>query len=67
MAIGSAPEIGRVFIKGQPAHYPWLNADGSLGYLQRGEAKLCFIAGRPGNVYPSHEYTLVQPQAPSQQ
>lgn len=66
MAIGSDGEIGRIFRTGgidtsDASNYEWLNDDGTSGYLQRGEATLCFVGGRPGNCYPRHEHFVVAP------
>lgn len=68
MAIGSAPEIGRRFTTGLPAtpqdYGPWVMPDGSTVELQRGEATVCFIAGRPGNIYPPahHRWVAIAPK-----
>lgn len=65
MAIGSAPEIGRTFTKGvdttNRAFYPWVLDDGTLDYLQVGEATLCFI-DRPNNCYPRHHHLVIPPK-----
>lgn len=55
MAIGSAPEIGvefRTHDAAVPIHYPWI-VDGVVRQLMYGEARLGFVPGREGNVYPA--------------
>jgi hypothetical protein len=53
MAIGSEGEIGVEFRTGsKDIHYPWI-VDGVQRQLMHGDSKLCFIAGRPDNIYPA--------------